>query len=180
MSLYQNGGFGIPAQKFWASVSYHEFNVTVGDVFKVPRECSSFIVDGYFNTDNHLFRYSLGQFTNIHRTSLVERTRMYIGRGVEISKVNENDINLHCRSLESVFVESDYLDSNSNKENGPFVHKIYHDAVVKILDLNECFLKTKKIVEEFLAANSYDEGSNRSGIEIRSLFTKMTQISQIR
>ncbi|KII72584.1 Protein mothers against dpp [Thelohanellus kitauei] len=165
------------ALRFWCTVSYHEFNLSVGEVYRVPRECKSFIVDGYFNTDNQSSRYSLGQFTNIHRNSLVERTRMYIGPGIEVS-LNENEIYLHCRSLESVFVESGYLDSLSNNENKPFVHKIYHNAVVKILDLVECYHKMAELVEKATSNRESENGNPK--IDVRSIFTKISTITRIR
>ncbi|KAF1745408.1 hypothetical protein MXB_4179 [Myxobolus squamalis] len=67
--------------EFWCTVIYHEFEVTVGEPFKVPISNSAFTIDGYFDvTGSSGSRMSLGQYTNIHRTNASDRTRMYVGK----------------------------------------------------------------------------------------------------
>ncbi|KAF0992173.1 hypothetical protein HZS_2152 [Henneguya salminicola] len=124
----------------WCTVFYHEFELAVGEAFKVLNSTPSFSIDGYFDLTNPSgSRMSLGQYTNIHRSDASERTRMYVGKGIELKLINENEIYLFCHSDCSVFLESYYLDEMVQKPHGTVVHKIYPRAYLKFFDFNYCY-----------------------------------------
>lgn len=130
---------GGPHMDHWCTIVYHEFDVAVGESFKVPTTTASFTIDGYFDlSSSSKMRMSLGQYTNIHRTEASERTRMYIGKGVELELIN-HEVYLSCLSDCSIFVENYYLDELVKKPYGSVVHKIYPRAYVKFFDFEACY-----------------------------------------
>ncbi len=50
-------------------------------------------------------RFCLGALANVHRTDAVEKTRMHIGRGIQLELVGEGDVWVRCRSEYAVFVQ---------------------------------------------------------------------------
>ncbi|KAM3181475.1 hypothetical protein ACTXT7_014298 [Hymenolepis weldensis] len=60
-----------------------------------------------------------------------EKSRLYIGKGVELDIVGEGDVWIRCLSEFSIFVQSYYLDREAGRAPGDAVHKIYPGAYIK-------------------------------------------------
>merc|ERR1711976_889696 len=76
----------VPLEKkpnFWTTISYFERDVPVGEPFKVSSELQTVTVDGYVDPSN-TGRFCLGQLSNVHRTEQTDRTRIHIGRGLQL------------------------------------------------------------------------------------------------
>jgi len=58
--------------------------------------------------------------------------RLHIGKGIQLDLVGEGDVWLKCRSNQSVFVQSYYLDREAGRAPGDAVHKIYPRAYIKV------------------------------------------------
>ena len=58
--------------------------------------------------------------------------RLHIGKGITLRLEGEGDVWLNCRSEQSVFVQSLYLDREAGRAPGDVVHKIYSKAHVKV------------------------------------------------
>lgn len=83
-----------------------------------------------------------GALSNVHRTEQSEKSRLHIGRGVELTLKGEGDVWLRCLSDHSVFVQSYYLDRENGRQPGEAVHKIFPCANIKVI----FFRKIKKIL----------------------------------
>lgn len=94
----------------WATISYYELNVRVGEVFNC--QSHNIIVDG-FTHPNNMTRFCLGQLSNINRNSTIENTRRHIGKGISFHYVN-GEVYAKCLSDYSVFVQS----RNCNNAHG--------------------------------------------------------------
>ncbi|KAJ7307292.1 hypothetical protein JRQ81_009297 [Phrynocephalus forsythii] len=123
--------------EFWCSIAYFEMDVQVGEIFKVPANCSVVTVDGYVDPSGG-DRFCLGQLSNVHRTDASERARLHIGKGVQLQCRGEGDIWMRCLSDHAVFVQSYYLDREAGRAPGDAVHKIYPGAYIKVFDLRQC------------------------------------------
>ena len=121
-----------PMPEYWCSISYFELDSQVGETFKVPSSFRSVVVDGYFSTANEGKRFCLGALTNVHRTEASEKTRLYIGAGIELTLDGEGDVWVKCMSGYAIFVESYYLDREAGRTPGDAVHKIHPDAMMKV------------------------------------------------
>ena len=106
----------------WCSIQYHELTTTIGHAFDASY--TSITVDGFMDpTGSDGDRFCLGQLSSVHRNTTIEKTRQFIGRGVQLVLVN-GDIFAECLSDCSIFVQS----RTSNMENG------YHfSTVCKVL-----------------------------------------------
>merc|ERR1711981_649987 len=56
----------------WATISYFEMDVPVGEAFKVSSLLQTVTVDGYVDPSS-TNRFCLGQLSNVHRTQQSER-----------------------------------------------------------------------------------------------------------
>ena len=65
----------------WCTVCYWELTARVGEMFEATGD--TFSIDGFanplVNIDKN--RFSLGQLTNVNRSSEIEKTRQHIGKG---------------------------------------------------------------------------------------------------
>lgn len=66
------------------------------------------------------------------RSEQSEKSRLYIGKGVELDNVGEGDVWIRCLSEFSIFVQSYYLDREAGRAPGDAVHKIYPGAYIKV------------------------------------------------
>lgn len=142
-----------PMPEAWCSIAYFELDAQVGETNKVPSSCHVVKVDGYFSPQSNGSnggsdrRFCLGPLTNVHRTDASEKTRRYIGRGIELEIRGEGDVWIRCLSDYAVFVSSYYLDRQAGRSPGDTVHKIYPGAGcgegqgrgVQVFDLRQCF-----------------------------------------
>lgn len=88
---------------YWATVAYYELNYRVGEAYRC--NTNSLIIDGFTNPSaNNSNRFSLGQLTNINRTSAIESTRLHIGKGLHLYFVN-NELVVECLSSKPIFVQ---------------------------------------------------------------------------
>uniref|UniRef100_T1JJ19 Mothers against decapentaplegic homolog n=1 Tax=Strigamia maritima TaxID=126957 RepID=T1JJ19_STRMM len=126
-----------PGPEYWCSIAYFELDTQVGETFKVPSSCPSVTVDGYVDPSGG-DRFCLGALSNVHRTEQSERSRLHIGKGVQLDLRGEGDVWLKCSSDHSVFVQSYYLDREAGRTPGDAVHKIYPLTYIKVFDLRQC------------------------------------------
>ena len=71
--------FNLTAPDHWSSITYFELDQQVGEIFKVPSNCSSVTIDGYVDPSGG-HRFCLGQLSNVHRTDASEKARLHIGK----------------------------------------------------------------------------------------------------
>ncbi|TRY73882.1 hypothetical protein TCAL_08168 [Tigriopus californicus] len=130
-----------PIPENWCSIAYFELDTQVGETFKVPASHRSVTVDGYFSpiTAAGVKRFCLGALTNVHRTDASEKTRKYIGSGIQLELQGEGDVWIRCLSGYAIFVQSYYLDREAGRAPGDAVHKIHPEAYTKVFDLRQCF-----------------------------------------
>ncbi|KAF6778493.1 hypothetical protein AHF37_02149 [Paragonimus kellicotti] len=128
--------------EFWCNIAYFELDQQVGELFKVPSQYSRVTVDGYTAVSSPN-RFCLGQLSNVHRSEQSEKSRLYIGKGVELDNVGEGDVWIRCLSEFSVFVQSYYLDREAGRRPGDAVHKIYPGAYIKVFDIRQCHEQMK-------------------------------------
>lgn len=126
-----------PAPEYWCSIAYFELDTQVGEIFKVPAQCTSVTVDGYVDPSG-MDRFCLGQLSNVHRVEASERARLHIGKGVELNIEGEGDVWVKCLSDHAVFVQSYYLDREAGRAPGDAVHRVYPGAFIKVFDLRRC------------------------------------------
>lgn len=103
----------------------------MGETFKVLSKIPTVSVDGYVDP-SRANRFCLGALSNVHRTEQSEKSRLHIGRGVELTLKGEGDVWLRCLSDHSVFVQSYYLDRENGRQPGEAVHKIFPGANIKV------------------------------------------------
>ena len=88
---------------YWCSIVYYELNHQVGEVFKAS--LNDVVVDGFADPSTTGDRFSLGLFSNIHRSSTIKNTRRLIGKGVHLQYVN-GEIFANCLSESPIFVQT--------------------------------------------------------------------------
>ena len=101
----------------------------------MPQRYQTVSVDGYFSPLNAaagVKRFCLGALTNVHRTEASEKTRKYIGSGIQLELKGEGDVWITCLSGYAVFVQSYYLDREAGRAPGDAVHKIHPEAHTKV------------------------------------------------
>ncbi|XP_033109387.1 mothers against decapentaplegic homolog 4-like isoform X2 [Anneissia japonica] len=140
-----------PGPEHWCSIAYFELDTQVGEIFKVPSNCSTVTIDGYVDPSG-LERFCLGQLSNVHRTEASERARLHIGKGVQLDLRGEGDVWVRCLSDHAVFVQSYYLDREAGRAPGDAVHKIYPSAYIKVFDLRQCHAQIRQQVATAQAA----------------------------
>lgn len=123
--------------EYWCTINYFEGDLQVGDIFKVRSNYLSVTIDGFFDSSRE-DRFCLGALTNVQRTSASEKSRPYIGKGVQLENQLDGSVFVRCLSDYSVFFESYYLDRESGREAFDAVHKIYPGSRVKVFSLKEC------------------------------------------
>lgn len=141
----------LPPPEYWCTITYFELDQQVGETFKVPGSCQTVTVDGYTDPSS-VNRFCLGKLSNVHRTEMSERARLYIGKGVQLNLCGEGDVWIRCLSNHSVFVKSYYLDREAGRSPGDAVHKIYPNAYIKVFDLRQCHLQIQQQAATSLAA----------------------------
>lgn len=72
----------VSAPDHWSSIAYFELDQQVGEIFKVPSNCSSVTIDGYVDPSGG-HRFCLGQLSNVHRTEASEKARLHIGKWMQ-------------------------------------------------------------------------------------------------
>ncbi|CAH8455610.1 unnamed protein product [Schistosoma haematobium] len=137
--------------EYWCNIAYFELDQQVGELFKVPSQYSRVTVDGYTDPSSPN-RFCLGQLSNVHRSEQSEKSRLYIGKGVELDNVGEGDVWIRCLSEFSVFVQSYYLDREAGRAPGDAVHKIYPGAYIKVFDIRQCHEEMKSLAQSSHAA----------------------------
>ena len=88
---------------YWCSINYYELNQRVGEVFNATRKY--IVVDGFIDPNKNEDRFSLGLFSNVHRTSDIEHVRRHIGKGVYLFYIG-GEVFAECLSDAAIFVES--------------------------------------------------------------------------
>ncbi|KAF7278725.1 mothers against decapentaplegic homolog 4-like [Rhynchophorus ferrugineus] len=126
-----------PPPEYWCSIAYFELDTQVGETFKVLSKIPTVTIDGYVDPSKGN-RFCLGALSNVHRTEQSEKSRLHIGRGVQLTLKGEGDVCLKCLSNHSVFVQSYYLDRENGRQPGEAVHKIFPNADIKVFDLRQC------------------------------------------
>ena len=91
-------------QPYWCSLSYYEMKQRVGEMFHVGCNVRSVIIDGYTDPSSG-DRFCLGILSNINRTSEIEMTRHYIGKGLMLTYEN-GEVYAECLSENPIFVQS--------------------------------------------------------------------------
>lgn len=152
-----------PPPDHWSSIAYFELDQQVGEIFKVPSNCSSVTIDGYVDPSGG-HRFCLGQLSNVHRTEASEKARLHIGKGVNLELRGEGDVWVRCLSEHSVFVQSYYLDRESGRSPGDAVHKIYPGAYIKVFDLGQCFRQIRQQAHAAQSAAAAQAAAVASGV----------------
>lgn len=127
----------------WCKVTYHEFDVQIGESVTVNNSFSTLTIDGYvdpYKCENH---FSLGALNNLNRGYDSEKVLLHIGKGVVLDQRSNGDVWLRCVSDHSVYVQSHFLDLAAGRPLGNVVHKIYPLAYVKVFDLHQSFRMIK-------------------------------------
>ncbi|VDD81749.1 unnamed protein product [Mesocestoides corti] len=137
--------------EYWCHIAYFELDQQVGELFKVPSHYTRVIVDGYTDPSSRN-RFCLGQLSNVHRSEQSEKSRLYIGKGVELDIVGEGDVWIRCLSEFSIFVQSYYLDREAGRAPGDAVHKIYPGAYIKVFDIRQCHEQMRHLAHMAQAA----------------------------
>jgi len=75
------------------------------------------------------------------------KSRLHIGKGIRVECRNEGDIWIRCKSDQSVFLQSYYLDREAGRAPGDAVHKIYPQACIKVFDLQQCYSQMNQYVK---------------------------------
>ncbi|OXU24444.1 hypothetical protein TSAR_011483 [Trichomalopsis sarcophagae] len=127
-----------PLPDEWCSIAYFELDTQVGETYKVNKAVQTITIDGYLDPFSKN-RFCLGALSNIHRTERSEKTRLHIGKGVQLELRGEGDVWLKCQSHNSVFVQSQFLDRQAGRVPGDICHKVYPATHIKVFDLNQCF-----------------------------------------
>ncbi|XP_031776650.1 mothers against decapentaplegic homolog 4-like isoform X1 [Nasonia vitripennis] len=127
-----------PLPDEWCSIAYFELDTQVGETYKVNKAFQTITIDGYLDPFSKN-RFCLGALSNIHRTERSEKTRLHIGKGVQLELRGEGDVWLKCQSHNSVFVQSQFLDREAGRAPGDICHKVYPATHIKVFDLNQCF-----------------------------------------
>ena len=89
--------------KYWCSVTYHELDNQVGEVFNASH--SDVVIDGFTDPSVSGVRFSVGLLSNNHRTSDIELARGRIGKGIHLYYAS-GEVCIECLSDYSVFVQS--------------------------------------------------------------------------
>lgn len=97
---------------FWCTVIYFEEGRCVGENYNAFT--SLFYIDGYASPDLS-DRFSVGRFTNIHRTRTVESVRNRIGKGIRL-ELTHGMVVLTNVGKKSVFVFSGILNMMAGKK----------------------------------------------------------------
>jgi hypothetical protein len=152
-----------PLPEYWCTINYFEGDLQVGDLFKVRSNYCSVTIDGFFDSSRE-DRFCLGALTNVQRTSASEKSRPYIGKGVQLENQLDGSVFVRCHSDYSVFFESYYLDRESGREAFDAVHKIYPGSRVKVFSLRECLRCLKMAATMQQQQNNQTNGSMLNGI----------------
>ena len=123
--------------EYWCTIHYFEADLQVGDIFKVRSQYSSVVVDGFFDSSRE-DRFCVGALTNVQRSAASEKSRPYIGKGVQLEAQSDGSVYVRCLSEYPAFFESYYLDRESGREAFDGVHKIYPGSRIKVYSLKEC------------------------------------------
>lgn len=143
----------MPQTDNWCTIAYHELSSRIGEMFHVKRKDKRVVIDGFTEPSLKNNRFSLGVLNNINRSQVTRSVRQHIGKGIEVSWVN-NVVMLKCVSENPVFVQS----PNSNQKHGwniATVVKVPKGCCLAIFDM-DVFAKTladevKKGFEEVFA-----------------------------
>ncbi|XP_056664880.1 mothers against decapentaplegic homolog 4-like [Monodelphis domestica] len=126
-----------PPLEYWCSIAYFERNIQVGETLKFLSSCPIVTVDGYMDPSGG-DHFCLGRLRNIYRTRAIEKTRMLVGKGVQLECKGEGDVWVKCLSDHPLFVQSYYLDREAGRAPGEAIHKIYPSAHIKVFDIQQC------------------------------------------
>lgn len=140
----------LPPPEFWCTITYFELDQQVGETFKVPSSRTTVTVDGYTDTFDPS-RICLGMLSNVHRTEISEKTRLYIGKGIQLTLIGEGDVYITCRSQYPVFIKGSYLDMQAGRAQSQVVHKVHASASTKVFDLKWCYQEIKQQTAKSLA-----------------------------
>lgn len=145
MREHHNSYLNIPTPRYWCAIDYFELDQKVGETFRVSSRFSGVTIDGYTapSVDD---RFCIGFLSTNHRTPDVIKARLHIGRGVRL-EVEEGDVWLENQSDNAVFLNSPYLDQQSQRTIGEVVHKIYPRAKLKVFDLHEIHMMLSERAE---------------------------------
>lgn len=126
-----------PMPEYWCTIHYFESDLQIGDIFKVRSSYSSVVIDGFFDSSRE-DRFCVGALTNVQRSAASEKSRPYIGKGVQLETMPDGSVYVRCLTEYSVFFESYYLDRESGREAFDTVHKIHAGSHIKVFSLKEC------------------------------------------
>lgn len=154
-----------PLPEYWCTINYFEGDLQVGDIFKVRSNYLSVTIDGFFDSSRE-DRFCLGALTNVQRTSASEKSRPYIGKGVQLENQLDGSVFVRCLSDYSVFFESYYLDRESGREAFDAVHKIYPGSRVKVFSLKECLRCLKMAASMQQQTNQINDGITNGGTNL--------------
>uniref|UniRef100_A0A0K0F1R5 Mothers against decapentaplegic homolog n=1 Tax=Strongyloides venezuelensis TaxID=75913 RepID=A0A0K0F1R5_STRVS len=128
-----------PVPEVQLSITYYEYHKVLCDTVNV--DVIPFYVDGGLNISSKN-RLCLGAITNVLREVSTDKVLQSIGRGVRFDIKGEGNIWISNLSTHPVFVQSSYLDGDS--ETG-IVYKISPLATFKVFDLDDCYRQLKRI-----------------------------------
>lgn len=90
---------------YWSSIAYYELNSRVGEVYHASNY--QVIIDGFTNPSNrNTNRFCLGQLSNVNRNSTIEKTRRHIGKGVQLSSLQDGNVYAENLSDSAIFIQS--------------------------------------------------------------------------
>ncbi|CEF69691.1 Smad4 protein [Strongyloides ratti] len=128
-----------PLPEIQLSITYYEYHKVLCDTVNV--DIIPYYVDGGLNISSRN-RLCLGAITNVLREVSTDKVLQSIGRGVRFDVKGEGNIWISNLSNHPVFVQSNYLDGDS--ETG-IVYKISPLATFKVFDLDHCYRQLKRI-----------------------------------
>lgn len=157
-----------PMPEYWSTIHYFEADVQIGDIFKVRSSYPSVVIDGFFDSSRE-DRFCVGALTNVHRSPASEKSRPFIGKGVQLESSGDGSVYVRNLSDYAVFFDSYYLDRESGREAFDAVHKIYPGGHVKVFSLMECLRCIKMAATMQQQQQSSDRQTTSNAINVDDL-----------
>ncbi|KAI6202736.1 hypothetical protein M3Y94_00475200 [Aphelenchoides besseyi] len=134
--------FECPQPLSWLTISYAEYAMSCGDIFYAPSDVPDIFVDNGMRTSTKS-RFCLGWTGNLDRKMESEACIQQLRRGIRLSRKGEGDVWLTTLNG-PIFVQSCYLDDQTNRRVRDWPHEFDAGVVVKIFDLRDFYKKNQK------------------------------------